>query len=73
MAKMVRVLLPVHGEGIVGDVSIEISKQCATCRHWLDGLTCEAFPEGIPDEIIFEGRDHTEPFKGDRGIRYEHH
>jgi len=32
---------------------------------------CEAFPNGIPDEIAYGDNDHTKPFKGDNGIRYE--
>jgi hypothetical protein len=44
---------------------------CALCaRYELDG-TCLAFPLSIPDEIILYGFDHTKPFKGDGGIRFE--
>jgi hypothetical protein len=50
--------------------------QCHTCKHFrgydvnLDKVTCEAFPGGIPYEIQ-SGFDHTEPFEGDKGIRWE--
>lgn len=50
---------------------------CIDCKHLHRGdpnatrNTCEAFPEGIPDVILFEGRDHRKPFKGDRGVRFE--
>lgn len=35
-----------------------------------EGLTCDAFPDGIPDNIIF-GFDHRKPYPEDQGIRYE--
>lgn len=45
---------------------------CLFCRHLReDGTRCAAFPEGIPDEILFCGHDHRLPFEGDRGIRFE--
>ena len=31
---------------------------------------CEAFPEGIPDEIAYGDNDHTKPFNGDNGIQF---
>ena len=35
-------------------------------------LECDAFPNGIPEEIFILGEsDHTKPFKGDNGIRFE--
>jgi hypothetical protein len=43
--------------------------QCDTCRHlWADG---DAFPDGIPSDIITNGYDHHQAFTGDDGIRYE--
>lgn len=45
---------------------------CMFCRHLLDGgVRCEAFPAGIPDDILFVLRDHREPYEGDKGIRFE--
>ena len=37
-----------------------------------DGVfVCAAFPEGIPDEIVFGSNKHTSPYTGDNGIQYE--
>jgi len=50
---------------------------CMACRHIFPeklgefGFKCRAFPAGIPDEIITEGIQHTEPYPGDNGIRFE--
>jgi len=45
---------------------------CAYCKHkHEDTPTCEAFPDGIPDEILMMKNDHTEPFEGDHGIQFE--
>ena len=32
---------------------------------------CDAFPNGVPDEIYFDCGDHRKPFAGDNGIRFE--
>jgi len=36
-----------------------------------DGLTCDAFPHAIPDEIIWNAHDHRYPFPGDNGLLFE--
>jgi len=52
------------------------------CKHFLglkrhdgpeteDQVICEAFPDGIPDEIAYGDNPHTSPFPGDHGIRFE--
>lgn len=47
---------------------------CSTCqrlhRHNLNGETCEAFPRGIPREIVDGKHQHRAPFPGDRGLQY---
>lgn len=47
---------------------------CVRCVHYRGGseagLTCAAFPEGIPQSVIIEGNDHREPIVGDHGIRF---
>ncbi|MCK9596452.1 hypothetical protein M0R19_04670 [Candidatus Pacearchaeota archaeon] len=46
---------------------------CVNCIHFKEekGLPCDAFPKGIPDEILSGSFDHHKPFKGDHGIRFE--
>jgi len=51
---------------------------CVTCRHMRtqpehigEPTTCVAFPLGIPDGIYWEAGDHTKPWPGDGGTRYE--
>ena len=52
------------------------------CRHFAgvkqsdeteetEKLVCRAFTDGIPEDIAFGTNKHTEPFPGDKGIRYE--
>jgi hypothetical protein len=43
------------------------------CRHYRESppVTCDAFPERIPDRIWLEGDPHTAPVPGDHGIRFE--
>jgi len=47
--------------------------QCSRCVHLLsrDRWACNAFPEGIPGPILRGAFDHTKPFVGDGGIRFE--
>ena len=45
--------------------------KCTRCQHYDRIGECEAYPDGIPVEIITGEHDHTEPFPGDNGIRFE--
>lgn len=49
----------------------QVVTPCATCsRRNANGMTCEAFPKGIPDAILDGQNDHTKPFPGDHGLLY---
>lgn len=44
---------------------------CSTCIHRKkEGVSCKAFPSGIPRELMLRG-EHDTPYPGDNGIRYE--
>ena len=49
--------------------------QCLFCTHldWKNkrAITCDAFPEGIPDEIFDNEVSHKKPYPGDNGIVFE--
>lgn len=60
-----------------GDDLEPSSLTCDTCVHLTGFLVCEAFPNGIPQNI-WVGRKtmkdkpmHTEPVDGDNGIQYK--
>lgn len=46
---------------------------CIFCKHREEGnnFTCAAFPNGIPNAIIFGENKHFKPFPGDHGIQFE--
>lgn len=43
---------------------------CYSCIHY-NGLTCEAYPDGIPQSILESTADHRDPQPGDHGIQFE--
>ena len=49
---------------------------CNNCTHLAKGpvsneITCAAFPQRIPVEILLNRHDHRIPFPGDHGMRYD--
>lgn len=52
------------------------SPQCCRCRHIRavtlgEPFTCDAYPDGIPDQVWLAMVKHTAPLEGDHGIRFE--
>ena len=51
----------------------EIS-QCKCCIHYkesVDADVCDAFPFGIPEDILNNYICHSKSYAGDNGIRFE--
>lgn len=43
---------------------------CHYCKHFnrgYPGLTCKAFPKGIPDEVLSGENDHSKKINGQKG------
>lgn len=46
--------------------------QCVYCtRKHTTGATCDAFPGGIPNEILHNDVSHRLPFPGDGGLVFD--
>ena len=48
-----------------------ICTKCSFFKPDLNNWHCDAFPKGIPEEIINGEFDHTKPYAGDHGIQYK--
>ncbi len=47
---------------------------CVGCTHRRGDLLdprCDAFPDGIPNDILLSQSDHRQPHYGDSGIRFD--
>ena len=62
-------------DGVIAFFEAEWS--CDKCKHLVrDDLSCAAFPDGIPDDILEREFDHRKPYPNaespvDNGIRFE--
>lgn len=36
---------------------------CKNCKNYFNELKCQAFPSGIPDEILLKDNNHSKPLK----------
>ncbi len=54
------------------------NSHCKDCIHFREEESfkdlipvCNAFNDGIPEDIWYNKVDHTKPYPGDKGIRFE--
>ena len=45
--------------------------QCFYCKHKNKDQGCKAFPDMIPEDIIYNKHSHTKPYPGDHGVRFK--
>lgn len=53
---------------------IHIMPMCMACTRYNDDgfpMTCKAYPDGIPEEVLNSSIDHREPYDDDQGIVFE--
>jgi hypothetical protein len=57
---------------MMSSVLMPICKEC-TRYHGINRgrLTCDAYPDGIPRDILHSIADHTKPLPGDHGLQFE--
>ena len=50
-----------------------VGSRCLDCLHLTDLLegTCQAFPGGIPEDILQDRVLHDRPYPGDHGLRFD--
>lgn len=48
------------------------ASSCFRCKHLNDDeVSCKAYPNVIPREILVGEQPHDKPYKGDNGIQFE--
>lgn len=52
--------------------NMESGFSCTLCKHLhSDEISCDAFPDAIPNDIQSSVIDHRKPFPNDNGIMFE--
>lgn len=52
-------------------MSFKATGLCGSCVHRTGTYTCDAWPDGIPREVMLGELDHREPIEGDGGVQYQ--
>lgn len=66
-----RIRLSDEDDRFVSQIGDGIWSQCFFCVYKRNGAVCKAFPDGIPDDILWNRVSHINPFQGDQGIQYK--
>ena len=63
----------IRAEKYMPDSNVKSYSPCILCKHWRGKGSCNAFPDGVPMDILIprNGIDHKEPYPGDNGIQFE--
>jgi hypothetical protein len=57
---------------MIGNTLANFDVSCYKCKHFHDNeITCDAFPNGVPDSIMTSSVRHDHPINGDHGIQFE--
>lgn len=65
-----------HGDtrGETRSYAVTTTSQCSGCehfhRHVTDGIACNAFPDGIPADVVLNRVSHADAIEGDHGVRF---
>lgn len=43
---------------------------CSYCEHYRENNVCAAYPDGIPNGVLWNRLGHFWPMKGDHGIQF---
>lgn len=57
--------------GWAADEVVAMASQCVGCSRKASNDSCDAYPQGIPMQILTNEHDHREEFPGDGGLLYE--
>ena len=59
-------------DSIIQMKNLESGFSCTLCKHLHeDGISCDAFPDTIPNDIHTSVIDHRKPYPNDNGIMFE--
>jgi hypothetical protein len=59
-------------ESLADMLGIMKKSNCFRCKHLgEDEISCQAFPNVIPRDILMARVEHDKPYKGDNGIQFE--
>jgi hypothetical protein len=49
----------------------QLEGTCALCARRTDVITCEVYPAGIPEPLLYGEVKHTSSYPGDEGVLFK--